>query len=362
MDMDALRTRSWDSLEGLGEADPQPVKRTLRERIRLYGPGLAIAGIVAIAAKWLSEHFTAPVLLFALLLGMGVNFASRERTLKPGIDFAGRAVLRVGVALLGARITLDQVRSLGLETVILVIAAVASTITVGWMLARTLKLGAPLGILMGGAVAICGASAALAIAAIIPKTATHERDTILTVIGVTALSTIAMILYPVAFAALHLDARATGILIGATIHDVAQVVGAGYAVSKETGDVAVIVKLLRVALLLPAVIAISLMFRKARAEAGPRPPILPMVLVAFAALVIANSLGIVPKPVRAGLEQGSFWCLAIAIAALGAKTELGDLVRVGWARVGVIVGATAFLAAFALAGLMFVLPALAGGH
>jgi uncharacterized integral membrane protein (TIGR00698 family) len=358
--MDALRSRSWDSLEGLGEAEAQPVKMNLKARAALYGPGLAIACIVAIAAKWLSEHFTAPVLLFALLLGMAVNFASRERALKPGIDFAGRAILRVGVALLGARITLDQVRSLGMETVALVIAAVALTIFVGWLMARTLKLGAPLGVLMGGAVAICGASAALAIAAIIPKSATHERDTILTVIGVTALSTIAMILYPVALAGLHIDARSTGILIGATIHDVAQVVGAGYAVSKETGDVAVIVKLLRVALLLPAVIVISLLFRRARAEAGPRPPILPVFLVAFAALVIANSVGIVPAPVRSGFEQGSFWCLAIAIAALGAKTDLGDLMRVGWARVGVIVGATAFLAAFALTELMLVIPAIAG--
>jgi uncharacterized integral membrane protein (TIGR00698 family) len=358
MDLDTLRDRSWDSLEGLGEVEtPAQARLSIRARAALYAPGLAIASIVAIAAKWLSEHFTAPVLLFALLLGMAVNFASREKTLKPGIDFAGRAVLRVGVALLGARITLDQVQSLGVATVALVVVAVACTILVGWGAARALKLGDPLGVLMGGAVAICGASAALAIAAVIPKSATHERDTILTVVGVTALSTIAMVLYPVAFAALHLDPRSTGILIGATIHDVAQVVGAGYAVSQETGDTAVIVKLLRVALLLPAVVLISLAFRRTRADAGPRPPLLPIFLVAFAALVAANSMGLVPKPVRAGLEGGSFWCLAIAISALGAKTELGDLLRVGWARVGVIVGATLFLAAFALAGVLILRPA-----
>lgn len=353
MDLDTLRSRSWDSFEGLGDVEtPAEKKLTLRERVALYTPGLAIAVLVAIAAKWLSEHFTAPVLLFALLLGMAVNFASREKVLKPGIDFAGRFVLRVGVALLGARITLAQVQSLGLETVGLVVVAVTATILVGWGLSRVFKLGDPLGVLMGGAVAICGASAALAIAAVIPKSATHERDTILTVVGVTALSTIAMILYPVALAALHLEPQAVGVLIGATIHDVAQVVGAGYAVSKETGDTAVIVKLLRVALLLPAVVVISLMFRNARAEAGPRPPILPVFLMVFAALVVANSIGLVPAPVRATLEGGSFWCLAIAIAALGAKTELGDLMRVGWTRVAVIVGATLFLAVFALSGVM----------
>ena len=353
MDLDTLRTRSWDSLEGLGEVETAAeTKLRLLDKVRRFAPGLAIAVIVAIAAKWLSEHFAAPVLLFALLLGMAVNFASREALLKPGIDFAGRVVLRVGVALLGARITLAQVQALGFETVALVIAATAATILVGLTLARAFKLDAPIGVLMGGAVAICGASAALAIAAVLPKSSTHERDTILTVVGVTALSTIAMILYPVGLSALGLDAHATGLVIGATIHDVAQVVGAGYASSPEAGDTAVIVKLLRVALLLPAVLIIALAFRGAQSASGARPPILPLFLVGFAALVAVNSLGLLPAPVRAGLEGGSFWCLAVAIAALGAKTELGDLLRVGWARVAVIVGSTTFLAAFILGGLL----------
>lgn len=357
MDLDTLRDRSWDSLEGLGDVEPQsPKGETWRAKVARIAPGLAIAALVAMAAKWLSEHFTAPVLLFALLLGMAVNFASREPVLKPGIDFAGRFVLRVGVALLGARITLAQVQSLGLGVVLMVIAGVALTIFVGWAVARSLKLSAPIGILMGGAVAICGASAALAIASVLPKSPTHERDTILTVVGVTALSTIAMILYPVALAGLHLDPRAMGVFLGATIHDVAQVVGAGYAVSKETGDTAVIVKLLRVALLLPAVLIITLMFRTQRDTTGPNPPLLPPFLIAFAALVLVNSLGVVPPIVRSTLEGGSFWCLAIAIAALGAKTELGDLLRVGWARVAVIVGATVFLAVFALGVLLAVHP------
>jgi uncharacterized membrane protein YadS len=105
------------------------------------------------------------------------------------------------------------------------------------------------GILSAGAVAICGASAALAISSVLPKGENSERDTVFTVISVTALSTIAMIAYPVIIALFHLDHVAIGVFLGGTIHDVAQVVGAGFSVSEETGNVATFTKLLRVAML-----------------------------------------------------------------------------------------------------------------
>ena len=113
------------------------------------------------------------------------------------------------------------------------------------LLARRLGLKPLFGVLSGGAVAICGASAALAIASVLPRNDTRERDTILTVVSVTALSTLAMILYPVFATSIGLDHKQAGIFIGGTIHDVAQVVGAGYTISNETGDIATYVKLLQ---------------------------------------------------------------------------------------------------------------------
>ena len=140
------------------------------------------------------------------------------------------------------------------------------------------------GLLTGGAVAICGASAALAIAAVLPDGPEQQRATVMTVVGVTALSTVAMILYPLIAAAAGLDTHTTGIFLGATIHDVAQVVGAGYSVSAEAGDTATIVKLFRVALLLPVVLVLSLIVRNGAgaAPSSSRPPLLPVFLVAFA--------------------------------------------------------------------------------
>lgn len=321
--------------------------------VRGLVPGLVIAVLVALAARWLGEHYTAPVMLFALLLGIAVNFTREDPRCRPGLDFASRTVLRLGVALLGMRITLDQIAGLGAGVVALTAVAVALTILVGFALAKAVKLEGKLGVLMGGATAICGASAALAIAAVLPKGPSHERDTILTVVCVTTLSTIAMVTYPVLTAALNMDDQTAGVFFGATIHDVAQVVGAGGLVSPAAQDSATIMKLFRVALLLPAVLVISFLFRKAHLDGGTgaKPPLLPWFLIAFAALVAINSTGMAPQALTVFLQNASTWCLVTAIAALGAKTALGELITVGWRPIAVVTGATAFVALFVLTGL-----------
>ncbi len=251
------------------------------------------------------------------------------------------------------RITFEQMQSLGAGALGLTFVAVALTIVFGWVLARAAKLDAAFGVLTGGAVAICGASAALAIAAVLPKGPTHERDTVMTVVGVTALSTIAMVIYPLIAHAFGFDAHTSGVFLGATIHDVAQVVGAGYSVSAEAGDTATIVKLFRVAMLLPAVLVISMLFRQSTqaSDEAQRPPLLPGFLVVFAVLVALNSSGWVPPTLTSGLQAASRWCLVLAIAALGTKTSLGDLAKVGWKPVGVIVAETVFVGLIVLAGL-----------
>jgi uncharacterized integral membrane protein (TIGR00698 family) len=322
---------------------------------RTLGPGLVIAGLVALAASWLAEHYATPVMLFALLLGIAVNFLSQDERCKPGLEFASRNVLRVGVALLGARITYDQIQSLGGGALALTACAVVLTILCGIGLARAAGLPRQFGVLTGGSVAICGASAALAIASVLPRGSTHERDTIMTVVAVTALSTIAMVLYPVFAAAIGFDEQTTGIFLGATIHDVAQVVGAGYSVSTVAGDTATIVKLFRVALLLPVVLVISFVLQRSVSTATSgqqRPPLLPLFLVAFAALVVVNSFGWLPETVTHGLQEASRWCLVLAIAALGTRTSLGDLANVGWRPVAIIVGETVFVGLLVLLGLL----------
>jgi uncharacterized integral membrane protein (TIGR00698 family) len=275
-------------------------RRWLGEGRAVY-PGALAAGVIGLAATWLSQHYTAPVMLFALLLGMAFHFLHEEARTAPGIEFASKRVLRVGVALLGARITVTQIMGLGVMPIAMVVAGVGSTILFGVVCSRRLGLKRWFGVLSAGAVAICGASAALAIASVMPRTKDSERDTILTVVIVTALSTLAMIVYPMIATALGLDHVRAGLFLGGTIHDVAQVVGAGYTISPQTGDIATYVKLLRVTLLLPVVSAIALFVARtgSRAQGRANAPI-PWFLLGFAALVAVNSAGLISKPVGEG--------------------------------------------------------------
>ena len=316
-----------------------------------WGPGLLTAITIALAATFVSEHQGGPQLLYALFFGMAFNFAANGPKVKAGIDFASRQILRFGVALLGARITMSQIVGLGIQPVLMVIVGVTSTILVGALLARLLRRPLLEGLLTGGAVAICGASAALAIAAVLPRNEENQRATLFTVVGVTALSTLAMIVYPTIAKALGMDANSAAIFLGGTIHDVAQVVAAGYLISPQVGDTAVFVKLLRVAMLLPVVAIFSMMLRGRASEQGEKPPLLPNFLIGFVVLVAVNSLGWIPPVVAHGLSDLSRWCLVVAIAALGIKTSLQQLAQLGWRPVLLLATETLFLAGLFLGGL-----------
>lgn len=330
--------------------------RVLGERAAALFHGLLAVLTLALAPTFLSEHYGAPAMLMALLLGMAFHFLAVEGRCVAGIDFAAGQVLRLAVALLGARITAAQVAALGLETAAVVCAGVAATILFGWFLARRLGADPHFGLLTGGATAICGASAALAISSVLPPYPQRERDTMFAVIGVTSLSTLAMVIYPVVVVVVGLDERDAGILIGATIHDVAQVIGAGYSISAEAGDAAAITKLMRVALLVPAVVVIALLFRARGGAPGSKAPWsrlpVPGFLIGFVVLVALNSWGGLAEPLRLGLADVSRWGIVMAVAAIGMKTSLKSLVDVGGRAVGIIFAEAVFLLCIVMAVLV----------
>ena len=304
-------------------------------------PGLLVTALVAMAAAFLGSHYKGSMLLFALLLGLALHFVSEDKRCSAGIQFASSTVLRLGVALLGLRLTIDHVVTLGWQTVVALMVAVSLTIALGLLLARLFKVESSLGVLIGGATAICGASAALAISSVLPKNSHLERDTTLTVVGVTTLSTMAMVVYPLITQWLGFDAVMSGKFIGATIHDVAQVVGAGYSLSPEAGDAATITKLMRVAFLMPVLVVISLVVRAGKpgsADAGSaaKTPLLPWFTVAFVGLMLFNSTGWVPTKVQSGASDLSQAFLVLAIAGVGLKTSLKEVTQLGWRPVAMI--------------------------
>ena len=324
-------------------------------------PGIALAGVVAMAATFVSTLHGGPQFLYALFFGVAFHYLSQDVKAKPGIDFCSRGVLRLGVGLLGARITAAQIEGLGWSTALIVIAAVVTTLMCGVLLGRKLGLTRAQSVLSGGAVAICGASAALAISAVLPREKEGDRFTLMVVVTVTVLSTLAMVIYPLIAKLLHLSPALAGLFIGGTIHDVAQVVGAGYTLGHEAGDYATIVKLFRVAMLTVVVVVVSSAFKKQREEAQARhaagraparQALVPWFLWLFVAMVAVNSLNLLSPVVLNGINDASRACLVLAISALGIKTSFAQLARAGWRPFVLLAVETVWMAAFVLAAVM----------
>ena len=245
--------------------------------LRALAPGVALSVVVAAAAvasaPLVGRVAPIPAMVIALFIGMALNSLAVKPAFQPGLTFCVKKLLRWAVALLGLRIALGDIIALGLPTAILVVVSMAATVVSGFMLARVFGQAAGYGALAGAGTAVCGASATLATSTVLPNYSGKEADVVFVVVAVNALSTVAMVLYPPLCTWLGFDAHSTGVMLGATIHDVAQVVGAGYSMSQQTGDVATLVKLLRVAMLLPVIVFAVMLTRRQAGEAdGPRPP------------------------------------------------------------------------------------------
>lgn len=325
------------------------------ESLRAVFPGLAVSVLVAVTAQFLSEHYGAPAMLMALLLGLALNFLAEDGTrTAPGIAFTTRTVLRLGVALLGARISVEMLAQLGGPAIALVVLGVVLTIGFALIASRLVGRSWRFALLTGGSVAICGASAAMAIAAVLPKHEKSERDLVFTVLCVTVLSTVAMVIYPMLAQAFHFDARSSGVFLGGTIHDVAQVVGAGFSISPEIGETATLVKLIRVSMLAPVVLCLSLAIRQAGIadpSEGKAPPLLPGFVTGFLVLATLNSVGLIPVVVADWAGALSRWALLIAIAAVGIKTSLGRMLEVGSRAIALMIAETVFLGVFIVTAL-----------
>ncbi|WP_286888241.1 YeiH family protein [Pseudoalteromonas sp. ESRF-bin5] len=330
------------------------VSNVLKAYVSPLWQGASIAAMTGLAALFLSEHYGAPAMLFALLLGMAVSFLYQsDSPCAKGIDFTGSTILRVGIVLLGTRIALGDLITLGWQTALMLAGAIFTTIILGVVLARVFGLQKRFGALTGGSVAICGASAALAISSIMPNSEHKERDTLLTVIGVTAMSTIAMILYPIIVNYLEFDAHNAGVFLGGTIHDVAQVVGAGYSVSPETGDIATLTKLVRVAMLLPVVLIMMVIINRSNQSNKSDLPKVPGFLIGFVILMVINSCFSLPSVLLESANELSKFFLITAIAAIGMKTNLGKLTEVGIKPIILIVAETVWIALLILGFIFF---------
>ncbi|WP_299196456.1 putative sulfate exporter family transporter [uncultured Erythrobacter sp.] len=335
----------------LAYADEVETKPTITALV----PGLLIAGIAAMAAAFLSATYSFPLMLAGLLLGFSMSFVAQDARTHAGFDFASRTLLRVGIVLLGLQVTLGQIMEMGLTPFAALIAVMVAALLGAVLFARLLGESREAGILAGGATAICGISAALALYGVIgDKRISHTQFTI-TLVGITIASAIALTTYPLVATWLSLSDEQAGFLTGAAIHDVAQAIGGGYAISDEAGTVAAVVKLARVALLAPLVALLALFLAaKAKGEAGAaaRPRFaMPGFILLFLAVLAVNSFVPVPEQITSSGLIASKAMLLIAVISTAMRSELGLIMQAGWRTFAPVIGATltSFAAALALA-------------
>ena len=329
------------------------IERTPAVRWRDYLPGLLVAVLATLAAASLSDRYGAPLTLLALLIGLAMNFLSVDRRLTPGLTLASRELLRWAIVLVGARITVAQIIALGPESLVAVVAIVAVTMGAGVLAARALGFGAPFGTLSGGAVAICGASAAMALSATLGERRVRQAELTMVLVGTSAMSSAALILYPAICELFKLNNLQAGFVLGASIHDVAQTLGAGYAFSPAAGETATIVKLARVALLAPVLALVALAFpQPLKISGGKRAaPLLPWFVAGFFVVAGINSIGTMPSQVSSFAASLSSWMLAVSVAATAIRSPLGEILKTGPKPllVGIVASITSLSAALAFA-------------
>jgi len=349
-------------------------------------PGVALTAIIAAVAIGVGTVTPAVVsgVLVALLIGLTIaNIRPVPEVLTPGVDVAAKRILRVGVALLGARLTLGDVAAIGVPSLAVVVATMTTAFVTVAVVGRMAGISPQLGILVGTGTAVCGNSAIVAASPIIEA---EDRQVSYAVATITIFGTIALVVFPLIGRAVDMPDEVFGIWAGLAINDTSQVVAAGAAYSERALEHATVVKLVRNALMGPILIGLTVWMRGRRRTDGPagdptadaqgtgsepRPATgtdptgpttmltaarllgtvrsaVPGFVVAFIVLAAIRSAGLISDQVADVLGTVSAIAITVAIAGVGLKTRVAELTTVGARPVVVGLAAATALAIVAL--------------
>jgi uncharacterized integral membrane protein (TIGR00698 family) len=289
----------------------------------------------------------------AIVLGvLFANLSPVHASLEPGLRFASKRVLRVGVVLLGFQLALDDIVGLGWAMLIVVVAVVAIGIGGGLIIGRVLGLRPVQSLLIACGFSICGAAAVAAVEGAVDA----DEEDVASAVGLVVLYGTLMIgVVPLLLGAMRLPAHEQGLVAGASIHEVAQVVAAGGVIGGGALTVAVVVKLARVLMLAPVILAIGLVRRRGgEPTRGSRPPLVPLFVVGFVGAAVIRTVGHLDPIFLRGVGALQTVCLAAAMFALGCGVRLTLMRRMG-AR-PVVLGAlgSALVLAVSTAGVLLV--------
>lgn len=328
---------------------------TVRSAMQSIGPGVLLVAMVsaaAFSARNLPGLAAISPMILAVIVGMIFSnvVGSTART-KAGIAFSQRRLLRLAIVLLGFQLTLGQIASIGAAGIGIVLAALVATFVFTLFIGRMIGVDPKLAELIAAGTSICGASAIVATNIV---SNARDEDVAYAVASITLFGTIAMLVYPLLSPLLGLDPQAFGLWVGASIHEVAQVIGAGFQNGPEAGDTATVAKLARVAMLAPMVIALGfLMHRTVEGDARARPPV-PWFVIAFAGIVAINSLIEVPADIRSTMAQITTALLTMGLAAMGLQADVSEIRSRGLRPLMLATFSFLFIACFSLAAIKLV--------
>lgn len=292
-------------------------------------PGLAVClatGVLCIYGSRFLNGMSA--LLLAILLGaLWRNLAPVPKVLDPGITIASKKFLRLGIVFLGLQLSLGTILGLGPGVLLVVVASVGVTFAATLWIGGKMGMDLPQRLLIATGFSICGAAAVAG-----TESMTHaKKDQVATAIGLVVLfGTLMIPAMPLLGKLLGMEDRSIGMLIGASTHEVAQVVAAGGSVSAAALAVAVTVKLARVVLLAPIIAGVGLfMRRKYSVEGGKNPPLVPLFVVGFIAAMLLRTTGVLPESVLDLFQNLQTLLLAAAMFALGLGVHLRSIVKSG---------------------------------
>lgn len=300
-------------------------------------PGVIAAAAASALAWGASVALPAiPLLTAAVAFGIIVGQIPAAQTalsgiLKPGLSLAAKRFMRLGIVLLGLKLSLVDIVALGWVTVLSVVAVVLLTFGGTFWIGRLMKLPGHQPLFMATGFSICGASAIGAMAGVVKA---RDKDTATPIALVTLCGTLAIAVLPLLWHPLGLNPEQFGHWVGASVHDVGQVVATAQIAGASALAIAVIIKLTRVVLLAPIVsIAAVVVRRSSRGmEAGAvhRPPIVPLFVAGFIAAVLARTFLVIPEPVLEGADIAQTAFLAMALFGLGTAVRLRELIGTGW--------------------------------
>lgn len=294
-------------------------------------------------------------LIIAIALGMLIkNCVHLPAFLEPGIQYSFKKILRFAIILLGFKLSLGDVGQIGGKGVFLVIVVTGATLFFTMWLGKRMGIDHRLAVLIGAGSSICGASA---IAAVAPVIDAEDQDITFAVATVTIFGTLAMFLYPVFYHIFQLPNLLYAVWAGSSIHEVAQVVAAGFAAGEKAGEYATLIKLTRVLLVIPTVLFLG--FSAARKDGGGRffqKGTFPWFVFGFCVVVFINSFSWFSPEMVASLITVDNFLLTVAMAGLGLGSDFSKMRTAGLKPLyaGLCISLFISILSFVLSGLLYV--------